>query len=138
MSKCKKRPDGDTFHFYNVNKYGLAAGDCAIRAISGFLGKKWEEVYSDLFKRGLRTGYMINDTENFVGYLKEQGYYKQRQPRRNDRTKYTAREFCQEIAQPGHYYVLSLANHLTFVGPDCRIWDTWDCGYKTVGNYWIR
>jgi hypothetical protein len=92
----------------------------------------------DLSERGYCNGQMMNWPDNYIGYLKEEGYEKQRMPRRDDNTKYTAREFCQEIAKPGHYYVLSLANHLTFVGPDCRIWDTWDCGYKTVGNYWVR
>ena len=136
MAKCKRKPDNETFHWVNVNPKGVRAGDCVIRAISAFLHWSWEKTYEMLAVRGMRTGYVINDDENYQSFLADKGFAKQKQPRRGDNTKYTASEFCKEIAKPGHIYVLRLANHLTFVGPDCKIWDTWDCGHKSVGNYW--
>lgn len=136
MAKCKKRPDHETFHWVNLNPKGNAAGDCVVRAICAFLHWDWEKTYKELAEHGLKTGYIINDDENYQTFLSAKGFEKKKMPKRGDGSKYTATEFCKEIAQPGHEYVLRLANHLTFVGPDCRIWDCWDCGYKSVGNYW--
>jgi len=136
MAKCKKLKDSQTFHWFNPNPKGNAAGDCVVRAISAFLHWDWEKTYRELAEHGIKTGYIINDRENFTLFLFEKGFLKQRMPKREDGTKYTVTEFCKELAKPGHIYVCSLANHLTFIGPDCSIWDTWDCGEKSVGNFW--
>lgn len=138
MAKIKRIPDTDTFHFLNVNPKGVRAGDCVVRAMSVFLDWSWETTYQELANLGMKTGYIINDDENYQSLLSELGFKKQRQPRKIVGLKYTAAEFCMDIAETGKMYLLRVANHLTVVGPDKRIWDTWDCGYKTVGNYWVR
>lgn len=138
MAKIKRIPDTETFHFLNVNPKGVRAGDCVVRAMSVFLDSSWIATYRSLANLGMRTGYIINDDENYQHLLAQLDFKKQRQPRKAGGTKYTAAEFCKEIAETGNFYLLRLANHLTVVGPDRRIWDTWDCGYKTVGNYWVR
>lgn len=136
MPKIKKIPDNGTFHFSNLNPKGQRAGDCVIRAISAFMRWDWERTYRELAERGIKAGYLVNDDENYQSFLAEKGFEKHKQPRRGNCFKFTAAEFCKEIAEPGKTYLLRLAHHLTFVGPDCKIWDTWDCGFKTVGNYW--
>ena len=136
MSKVKRIPDNGTFHWSNLNPKGQRAGDCVIRAISAFLHRSWEITYSELAERGIKHGYLVNDDDNYQAFLAEKGFMKKKQPRRGDGSKYTAEQFCKEIAEPGKVYLLRLAHHLTYVGPDCKIWDTWDCGFKSVGNYW--
>ena len=137
MAKCKVKPDNETFHFSNLNPKQESTGDCVIRAVAAFLGISWESAYRQLAEWGIEHATAIDCPENYGPFLLDKGFGKERMPRREDRTKYTAEEFCKEIAQPGCVYILSLANHLAFVGPDQRIWDTWDCGFKSVGNYWI-
>ena len=73
----------------------------------------------------------------YATLLKGLGYEKQKMPRRADNTRYTATEFCKELADTDREYILSLAGHLTHV-KDRKIRDTWDCGCKRVGNYWER
>lgn len=136
---AKKIPaDNATFRYLNLNPKGHFAGDCVVRAIAAFLNWDWKRTYESLASRGIKHGYMINDDKNFQSFLAEMGYVKHKQPRFEDGSKYTAGEFCTLLAVPGNTYILRLANHLTFIGPDCRIWDTWDCSKKSVGNYWVK
>ena len=138
MAKAKRIPDNRTFHFLNVNPKEQKTGDCVIRAVAAFMGWTWERTYREMAEHGIRNGWMLNSDENIESFLLAQGFKKQKQPRRDDRTKYTASEFCKELAKPCRTYLLRLAHHLTYVGWDSKIWDTWDCGYKTVGNWWMK
>lgn len=136
MAKLKVIPDNETFHWFNMNPKGRRTGDCVVRALSAFFGESWERIYFELAKLGIERCTAMDCPETYERYLSDRGLTKSKMPRRNDNTRYTAKEFCKEIAEPGHVYVLSLAGHLTYVGPDCKIWDIWDCGDKSVGNYW--
>ncbi len=139
MGKKKKIvPDTDTFHFSNLNPKGRSTGDCVVRAFAAFLNLSWEQVYTELAQFGLEHATAMNCPETYVKFLLSKGWEKEPMPRRSDRTKYTGREFCKELAKPGYVYILAMAGHLTFVGADSRIWDTWDCGEKSVGNVWSR
>ena len=60
----------------------------------------------------------------------------EKMPRKLDGKRYTVSEFCDEIAKPNMTYIISVANHLTCVR-DKALVDTWNCGHKSVGNYWI-
>ena len=57
-------------------------------------------------------------------------------PRRSDRTRYTLEEFATEIAEENKIYLVRLAGHLTVI-KNKNLIDTWNCSYKSVGNYWI-
>ena len=138
MSKCKRRSDTETFKFSNLNPKGQKTGDCVIRAVAAFLGWTWERTYRELAEWGMEHGWMLNSDENFESFLLAKAWEKERMPRRADNTRFTAKEFCQQIAEPGTVYLIRLAHHLSFIGPDCRIWDTWDCGRRSVGNFWSR
>lgn len=137
MRRTEKYPETATFHYFNKNTLGRINGDCVVRAVATFLDISWEQCVREMTECGLKTCLIINDRKNIENYLAEKGYKKQPQPRKADGTKYTADEFCKELASFGKRYVLSLAHHETAV-INQKVYDIWDCTEKTVGNYWVR
>jgi hypothetical protein len=121
---------------YNKNPKGRKTGDCVIRAIATALDETWQDTYYDIFSFCLLKCVMPDDKEGYKAYLKHKGLDAQKMPRRADRTRYTVREFADEIAQEGKTYILSLAGHLTCL-KGSKLYDIWDCSGKSVGNYWI-
>lgn len=137
MKEKKLKPyemETDYFTLYNRNPKNKKVGDCVIRAISLATGKTWEEVLTDLFRISLKIKDVPTDKKTYTEYLATIGYYKQPQPRKDDNTKYTIREFAQEHKKG--IYVVDMANHCTCV-INGKIHDLWNCGNKSVGNYWI-
>ena len=121
---------------FNANPKNKKAGDCVIRAISIGLNKDYIEIYKELFETSLKTGYMVNDKKNFEKYLEKQKILKMKMPKRIDNTRYTVKEFVEEIAKPNKTYIINIANHLTVV-KNGVLYDIWNCGRKSVGNYWV-
>ena len=121
---------------YNNNPKNKKTGDCVIRAIATATNSNWEYVYIKLAELGIRKGLIINDSNNWQKYLEILGYEKQKMPRRSDRTRYTLEEFATEIAEENKIYLVRLAGHLTVI-KNKNLIDTWNCSYKSVGNYWI-
>lgn len=121
---------------YNNNPKNKKTGDCVIRAIATATNSSWEYVYIKLAELGIRKGLIINDSNNWQKYLEILGYEKQKMPRRSDRTRYTLEEFATEIAEENKIYLVRLAGHLTVI-KNKNLIDTWNCSYKSVGNYWI-
>lgn len=121
---------------YNNNPKQKKTNDCVIRAISLATGKSWQEVYRELAEQGIKCGLMINDRTNWKTYLKHLGYNMEKMPRKYNNKRYTVEEFVDEIAHKNWTYIVKVANHLTVV-KDKKLYDTWDCSHKCVGNYWI-
>lgn len=121
---------------FNQNPKQKRTTDCVIRAISFALGKTWEEVYRDLAEQGIKNGLMLNDRNNWKLYLKVLGYNMERMPKTLNNKRYTVEQFADEIARKGCTYVVKIANHITVV-KDKKLYDTWNCKNKCVGNYWI-
>ena len=121
---------------FNNNPKKRKTGDCVVRAIATATNSSWEYVYKELAEAGIKKGLMINSDENWKKYLEDLGFKKQKMPRRDDRTRYTLEEFCTEIAEEEKIYIIKLAGHLTVV-KNKNLYDTWNCSYKSVGNYWI-
>lgn len=121
---------------FNNNPKKRKTGDCVVRAIATATNSSWEFVYKELAESGIKKGLMINSDENWKKYLETLGFKKQKMPRRDDRTRYTLEEFCTEIAEEEKIYIIKLAGHLTVV-KNKNLYDTWNCSYKSVGNYWI-
>ncbi len=122
------------FIYENLNPRKLKrTSDCVIRAIAKGTNLDWETVYQGLTLLGLKIKDVPNSTRVYRKYLEQQGYAKERQPRKPDNTKYTLNEFAE--SNPKGRFVVSLANHLTVV-IDGLVYDTWNCLHKTVGNYW--
>lgn len=122
--------------WYNNNPKGKKTGDCVIRSIAFATNTAWADTYRALAELGIKKGLMINDNNNWKAYLKNLGFEKQSMPRKDDRTRYTLDEFCNKLAKDNYVYIVSVANHLTVV-KDKNIYDSWNCGNKCVGNYWI-
>lgn len=120
---------------YNKNPKNKRTGDCVIRAISEATNNTWENVYMELAKLGIEQGLILNDTANWRKYLEILGYKQEKMPRRKDNTRYTVEEFCVELAELNKTYIVKVANHITLVR-NKNLYDTWDCSYKSVGNYW--
>lgn len=128
------RRSKDNFIFHNENPKGLlSAADCVIRAISKGIGKSWEQVLEDLLQIALKVKDTPTSDRVYGKYLEDLGYPKQKQPRKKDNTKYTTDEFAKKFNKG--IFIISLANHLSVV-IDGKIYDTWNCSNKSVGNYW--
>jgi hypothetical protein len=120
---------------YNRNPLNRKAGDCVARAISTGTGLKWEDVIRIITEHAIPLGRVFNEKEAYGSWLEQTGWTKHKQPRKPNNKKYTVQEFCD--LNPEGIYIVGVAHHLTVV-EDGKYYDTWDCGYKTVGNYWSR
>lgn len=130
----KYRQNTNTFHYYNCNPKGLkTSSDCVVRAIAGGTGLDWKHVYTRLSEIGLDLSRIPVEKATYTEYLFKLGWAKNPQPRKENKRKYTVKEFC-ELHSKGAY-IIKVANHLTYV-EDGIIYDTWNCENKTVGNYW--
>lgn len=135
INRKKKYPDTDTFKWYNANPKHNITGDCVIRAISKATNKDWYETLDNLCNIGKELGDVPNCDIAYETYLNNEGFTKMKQPKKASGKKYTANEFAKNHKKGS--YVLRLANHLT-VCVDGILYDIWNCGYKTVGNYWVK
>lgn len=155
MKRQERYPDTKTFHFYNANPKGKYTGDCTVRAVATVLGKTWEKVTMELALQAIETGYSVNSTESTDMYLEKHGFKKQRQPRKKNKKKYTAAEFCKVqqkwlfdennhgnewddgiiispkiIAHVGGHHIVAII--------DGKVNDIWDSTDGCVGNYWVK
>ena len=121
---------------YNANPKGRKTGDCVIRATCTALNEKWEDIYRDLFEFCIKRCLMIDSKNGYEAYLEHRGLKKQKMPRREDNTRYTVKEFADELANENKTYILSIAGHMTCLKGK-KLYDIWDCSGKSVGNYWI-
>ena len=136
MTTKEVRTSRRRFTFHNANPKGkLRAADCVPRAISTATGISWEEATRVLTEEAIKQYAVLNEKSVYDKWLTQNGWTKNKQPRKADNTKYTVEEFAA-INDKGTY-VVGVANHLTVV-VDGQILDTWNCSYKTVGNYWSK
>ena len=142
-------PDTDTFTFKNVNPRNRITGDCAFRAIANGLEKPWVEFVMEMAELSCKTGYAINDNKGIERYLKEQGWKKQKQPRKADNTKYTGKEFCymiqgysvdrnDEFIPISDRIVANIGGKHMVAIIDGKGEDIWNSTGGTIGNYWIK
>lgn len=151
MTRQQKYPDTDTFHYHNQNPKNRITGDCAIRAISTGTGIPYNEVVMGLARLQCETGY---DADKCIDkYMKSVGWVKQKQPRKDDGTKYTGADFCRWLSvnygkgQIGDIVCNIGGHHMVAIKPtnsgdgiNCRykVHDIWNSTYKCIGNYWTK
>lgn len=120
----------------NNNPKGIRASDCVVRAISYVTDQTWDKVYQDLCSLGFKMKRMPNEKNVYEKYMEQLGWQKVKQPKKDDKSKYTIQDFIDLQLHKGKV-LISVANHLTAVH-NFKLVDTWDCSYKCIGNYWIK
>lgn len=132
------------FHQINVNPKQNKVGDCVIRAIAYATDQTWERVFDDLCAIARKKCRMPNDDKVYAEYLKKLGWEQMKQPRKQDNTKFTVQEFvdeyvydCEDSNRNNARHICRVAHHLTCVSY-AELYDTWNCGHKTVGKWWRK
>lgn len=143
---------------FNANPKGWKTDDCVIRAIALATNQSWDKVFIDLNEIAFKKKRVFNDSAVYNEYLKLIGWNKQSQPREryynngyyDTYKKYTVYDFIRElnsklITGGWEYesYIITVAHHMTCVKLNedktkYELYDTWDCGEKTIRNYWIK
>jgi len=123
----------------NVNPKGRKTGDCSTRALANTLDISYTKALELQCKYAIKTCYGITDKQIMERVLKEYGYVKKKQPRKPDGKKYLVRELDQILTrtQMIEGVFVTIANHHTCIKA-LHIQDLWNCGCKTVGNYYVK
>lgn len=145
--------DTNTFNFFNANPKNKRTSDCVVRALSAATGVTWDEVLNELFTIALKEKIALDDAATYGRYLKAHGWKKEKQPRKNDNTKFTGAEWCvwlsvnrgdgdagRIFAHIGGHHAVCIAPTNEGDGINCRykVLDTWDSTRGCIGNYWIK
>ena len=123
----------------NVNPKGRKTGDCSTRALVGTLGISYDEALKLQTEISLKTYYDPTSKQVMEKVLEKFGYVKRRQPRKGDNTKYKVSEMDRILSKKEmeEGVLVTVANHHTCITKG-HIQDIWDCGYKTVSNYYVK
>lgn len=127
------------FKNINTNPKGRKTGDCSTRALVGTLGIDYDGALKLQMKYSLQTYYDPTSKQVIEKVLNEYGYVKMKQPRKADGRKYEVRELDEILTeqQMQEGVLVTVANHHTCI-VNGYIQDIWNCGRKTVGNYYVR
>lgn len=129
-----KYPETKWFIYDNMNPKGKITTDCVVRSICRAMNVPYDQVYEDMFKFSMKTYIHINDKKFLERYLKKFGYVKMKQPKHDDGTKLTVKEFCEKY-NTGKYILSINCHHITSI-IDGKVHDIWDCTDRVVCNYW--
>lgn len=146
MKRTERYPETRTYRYYNANPKNRITADCAARAISTATGISYSDVVKGLADVQIRTGYEATEGKGLDIYMESIGWVKNRQPRKEDGTKYTGAEFCQLLSQAvGHGSVIAnIGGHhmVSIMRTDdhgrFKVHDTWDSTDGCIGNYWMK
>ena len=148
MIRTQKYPETATFHYHNENPKNRITGDCAYRAIARATGKPYNEVVMDCAKVHCDTGYEPTEGKGLEELMKRYGWEKHSQPRKTNGTKFTGKEFCEQLQEHLRYKAISqrrykriLANiggHHMVAIIDGKVNDIWNSTGGCIGNYWTK
>lgn len=119
----------------NPHPTGKKIGDCVVRAIAIANNKKWIKVYGELCKIGELMEDMPNSKPVYEEYLRQLGWIKQKMPKNQNGKRMKLREVADIKGKI--LFIASVVKHLTVVENNTLL-DTWDCGNKCIGNYFIK
>lgn len=131
----KQPNDTTTFAYYNANPKGKKTTDCVIRAICTALNQDYNITATELLEFWLKTGYDMSDVRCFGKYLESKGWQKQKQPRKENNTKFTGKEFVKRFKET---CVANIGGNHTVCIKDGKVLDIWDSTGGCIGNYWIK
>lgn len=127
------------FKEINVNPKKRKTGDCSTRALVSTLNITYEEALKLQFEESLKCFYDPTSKQVIERVLKKFGYIKIKQPKKYNGKKYLVKELDEIVTkeQLKNGILVTIANHHTCVKGN-YILDTWDCGNKAIGNYYIK
>ena len=153
MRREDKYPETTSFVYFNKNPKNRITGDCWLRAISDGLDEDYNTVLRELCDVHIKTGYDLSENKAVDTYLKSKGWVKCKQPRKDDNTKYTGREFCDWLSinykdgELGNLICNIGGHHMVAIKPtwhgdgfNCRykVRDIWNSTGGCIGNYWRK
>ena len=138
MIRQEKYPNTKWFIYHNQNPKNRITGDCVIRAISKALNLNYNDVLKELCEIQIKTGYSIDENRTIEKFMNQHGWIKMKQERKIDNTKYTGKEFCEQIAKHNKNYVANIGGHHIVAICNKQIYDIWNCSNKTVGIYYVK
>ena len=99
--------------------------------------KRYKDVLMEMAELSFKTGYSIGSTELEKKYLELNGWVKMKQPKWEDGTKFTGKQFCYSFPNIKTAVVSIGSRHLSCI-KDGKIWDIWDCSNDKVGIYYVK
>ena len=124
------------YEFRNENPKNKKTTDCVIRALTTATGKSYYEVFDELYKLSIKTGWFMNEKRLEEKFLEQNGFIKYKQPKHYDGTKYLIGKI-DRLVNEDDVVIIRCARHLTAVKNNV-LYDLWDCRGKTINNYYIR
>lgn len=123
----------------NVNPKGRKTEDCSTRALVSVLGISYDEALKLQCEESLKCYYDPTSKQVMERILVKFGYVKMKQPRYDDGTKYLVKELDKLLTkeEKDAGVLVTVAHHHTTIKGD-NIIDIWNCGNKTVGNYYVK
>lgn len=124
------------FELKNVNPKNKKTTDCVIRALTTATGKSYYDVYEELYRLSIKTGWFMNEARLENKFLEQNGFVKMKQPRKSNNTKYLIGEL-DKLVDKNDIVIASCNKHLTVV-KNYTLYDLWDCRYKTINSYYVK
>jgi hypothetical protein len=146
-----KYPDTPYFHYYNANPKNKVTTDCVIRAICTVLEKPYNEVLMEMAELQCKTGLDMSEKKCIDKYMKSKGWVRVKQPKQDDGSKYTGRDFCRTLMHPiyceelGFEVSFDINRVLAHIGGhhivaimSGQVWDIWNSTGGTIGQVWVK
>jgi len=121
--------------YFNPNPKKLETGDCVVRAMCKATGKDWDTVYRELFELGFELKCMPNSDEVWKEYLVRNGFILRKMVIKKGDKRLRVAQFAEKFKKGT--YVLNVANHIVTC-QDGYYYDSWDCGNKSMYNYYEK
>ena len=123
----------------NVNPKKRKTGDCSTRALTSCLNISYDTALDLQLEEVKKCYYDFTSRQVIERVLNKFGYVKCKQPRKIDNTKYLVKEMDQVLTkeQLKNGVIVNVARHYVVLKDDSYL-DTWDSGYKCVGNYYVK
>ena len=144
LNRKKQFPYTTTFHWHNENPKGNITTDCVFRAIGKATGLGWVATLRDLSEDAMDKCVTPTAQEIYISYIESMGFNPQKQPKKNNGTKYTGSQFCRwldktykdavVVAHIGTHHIVCISK----VDGRFKVNDTWDSTQGCIGKWWVK
>jgi C1A family cysteine protease len=123
----------------NVNPKKRKTGDCSTRALVSCIGIDYNTALDLQVQEAKKSYYDITSRQVMEKVIEKFGYYKMKQPRKLDNTKYMVKEMDRVVSKSDlqNGVIVNVARHYVAL-KDTNYIDIWNSGHKCVGNYYIK